>query len=373
MTSSDFAQRLGEWAGAIIEELEKLAAAGSRPARLGAVGPVRVRHTYSLGSSHAALLDSLTGAPPHGASEVTVHSVQFDVDAETVAIPQFQRLPWSMSDFDGQGRPLGLDDSPWRLMWNAAGREVRCYNREAQVGLFLTAGPVRSWEYSSPMLPFWHWAAAAEGAVMVHGGTIGSATVMGIVGGPSGTGKSTTVLLGMHAGLHSCGDDYVWLQPGPSATRIWTVFRTIKTVAGSSLVPLRSDSTREEGEVRKQIHWVPVSDSQDAEALLTSAELRIAWVLREPTHSMRPPTRIDALSALLPSTLLRVNGDHAAVTKTLKGVLDAVEVRPILRNGEWDAVVDALLRDVGSPQQATTYGLVGALGSDSPSGQARQP
>jgi len=216
---------------------------------------------------------------------------------------------------------------------------VRCYHRDLRVGLFITAGPVESWEYSSPMLAFWHWAAAAQGAAMVHGGTIGTPGAMGIVGGPSGTGKSTTVLLGMREGLRSCGDDYVWLQPDASGTQVWAVFRTIKTLAGSPLTPPMSERMREEGEIRKQIHWVP------ADALLPHAPLRVAWVLRKPGASNRPPTRIEALSALLPSTLLRVNGDHAAVAEVLRSVLDTLEVRPLVRDGDFDGLVRTLAHD----------------------------
>ena len=317
-----------------MEALEGSTLAGQRATRRGALGPLHVSHTFAAGSSHAELLDGLTGAPQPDAPGVTIHSLQ--LNADEVGAP---KLPWSESDFDEFGRPLGLDGSPWRLAWNRAGGEVRCYNRDLRVGLFITAGPVASWEFSSPLLPFWHWAAAAQGAAMVHGGTIGTCEAMGIVGGPSGTGKSTTVLLGMREGLRSCGDDYVWLQPDDSGTQVWAVFRTIKTLAGSPLVPPMSERVREEGEIRKQIHWVP-----DGE-LLSQATLRLVWVLREPGANNRPPTRIDALTALLPSTLLRVNGDHATVADVLQRVVTTLEVRPLPRDGDFDAVMRTLMHD----------------------------
>jgi hypothetical protein len=340
VTRHDLAQRVGDWAEAIITHAESQLRQGARETRLSSVGPIHLHHTFTPGSSHADLCDSLTGVARPGAPVMTVHSVQLDLDPDTAALPQFQCFPWSADDFDAYGRPHGLDDSPWRLMWNAAGHEVRCYNRDTRVGLFLTAGNVASWEFSSPMLPFWHWAAAAQGAAMVHGGTIGQANNMGIVGGPSGTGKSTTVLLGMGAGLRSCGDDYVWLQPTHDGTQVWAVFRTIKTVADSTLVPAGTQRIREEGEVRKQIHWVPVSTDPDPHALLPRADLKVAWVLRAP--GTRTPTRLDALSDLLPSTLLRVTGDHAAVARTLKQVISSVEVRPLVRDGDFEALARTL-------------------------------
>ena len=334
MSSSDLPDRLEPWALRIIEGLEARASEGRRHIRRAAAGPLRVRHTYVPGSSHATLADGLTGCPGPHDPEVTIHSVQLDLEEHVPDPP-----PWSDVDFDDYDRPEGLEDSPWRLSWNRATGDVRCYHRDWRVGLFITPGTVQSWEFSSPMLPFWHWAAAAQGAAMVHGGTSGTPEAMGIVGGPSGAGKSTTVLLGMHAGLRTCGDDYVWLQPDSDGPQVWATFRTIKTVADSPLRPPVSERTSEEGTVRKQIHWVP------AEVLLPRATLRLAWVLREPDAATCPPGRIDALSALLPSTLLRVNGDHAVVAAVLREVLDGVQVRSLQRDGDLEAVARTLARD----------------------------
>jgi hypothetical protein len=334
MTSRMLAERLEQWALGLMATLEAQAVHGQRSLRCGAAGPLRVRHTFSRHSSHAQLLDSLTGAPPTDAAEVTIHSLQLNSDGVTPP-----PLPWSESDFDIQGRPLGLEDSSWRLAWNRGNCEVRCYHRQLRVGLFITAGPVKPWERGAPLRMFWHWAAAALGAAMVHGGTIGSPGAMGIVAGPGGTGKSTTVLLGMRDGLSSCGDDYVWLQPGAKGMDVWAVFRTIKTVAGSALAPPIRERVGEDSEVRKQIHWLP----QDV--LLPRAPLRVAWVLRPPSAEQRPLSHFDALSAVLPSTLLQVNGDAAVVSAVLRSALEAIEVRSLIRNGDYGALVQTLIRD----------------------------
>ena len=341
MTPASLPERLEPWALELMGNLEAEVSEGRRSVRRGHLGPLNVRHTFNAGSSHAALLDSLTGLPEPQSPEVTIHSVQLDVDTTRRGSALPGPLPWSVVDFDEHGRPLGLHGSPWRLAWDGVHGEVRCYNRDLRVGLFLTKGPVRSWEFSSPMLPFWHWAAAAQGAAMVHGGTIGNEHGMGIVGGPSGTGKSTTVLVGMREGLRSCGDDYVWLQADADRADVWAVFRTIKTVAGSPLVPAKRERTREEGEAGKQIHWVPAGAKQ-AGSLLARAPLTVAWVLGAPPV-VRRPTRIDALSALLPSTLLRVNDDHAAVSAVVRCALSSMQVRRLTRDGDLDAVARALV------------------------------
>lgn len=340
--SPNLSQRLDSWSLELVAGLEAQASNGHRHVRLGHAGPLRVRHTFGEKSSHAPLLDSLMGLAGPDSREVTIHSVQVDVDVAHRGVTHLGPLPWSAADFDDYGRPRGLETSPWRLAWDRAHGAVRCYHRELRTGLFLTKGPVQSWEFSSPMLAFWHWAAATEGAAMVHGGTIGTETAMGIVGGPSGTGKSTTVLLGMREGLRSCGDDYVWLQANAQGAHVWAVYRTIKTVADSPFVPAVSERTQQEGTAGKQIHWVP-SGPYAPGALLPRAPLKVAWVLAAPGR-LHTPNRIEALSALLPSTLLRLSGDHAAVSAAVRSALATVEVRPLPRNGDFEAVARELIR-----------------------------
>lgn len=351
-----FAERLAVWADALLDTVVAESASGTRTQRIGGAGPLRVRHTFTPDSSHAPLLDSLTGSPAPQAPEVTIHSVQLDVEGRRID------PPWTLADFDDYGRPLGLENSPWRLAWNPGAGELRVYDRDRRVGLFVTSADVNPWEYAAPMLAFWHWAAAACDAAMIHGGTIGTAGSMGIIGGPSGTGKSTTVLLGLHAGLNSCGDDYVWLQPSESGSRVWTVFRTMKTVSGSRILPPVSVRTSRDATDSKDIHWIPVThvgvsgepadtpaphpDDPSGGVLVPYADVHVVWVMHAPDAEARPPTRIDAMAALLPSTLLRFTGDHAAVARAVGRVLASVQVRPLLRDGNFTALQEHLVADL---------------------------
>lgn len=76
---------------------------------------------------------------------------------------------------------------------------------------------------------------------------------------------------------------------------------------------------------------------------MPQAALKVVWVMQPPDAAQNPPTRIEAMAALLPSTLLRFTGDHAAVARVVNRVLASMEVRPLMRDGNFSALQEDLM------------------------------
>lgn len=83
------------------------------------------------------------------------------------------------------------------------------------------------WMHDVDAVPLWvrihrfrrllHGWARGFGADRVHAGVVGIDGVGVLAAGPGGSGKSTTVLAAMQAGLLSAGDDYVLVDTAPQA------------------------------------------------------------------------------------------------------------------------------------------------------------
>jgi len=65
-----------------------------------------------------------------------------------------------------------------------------------------------------PLLPILSWAFAARGFAVVHAAAVATAGGALLIGGRSGTGKSTTALACLDAGLGFLGDDMCVIEPG---------------------------------------------------------------------------------------------------------------------------------------------------------------
>jgi len=69
-----------------------------------------------------------------------------------------------------------------------------------------------------PLLPILSWAFAARGCAVVHAAAIATPSGALLIGGRSGTGKSTTALACLDAGLGFLGDDMCVIEPGDPPT-----------------------------------------------------------------------------------------------------------------------------------------------------------
>jgi len=71
-----------------------------------------------------------------------------------------------------------------------------------------------SWDWAAPLRAILHWWLGRHGIVQVHGGAIGMADGGVLVVGRGGSGKSTTTLASLAAGLRYAGDDFVAIATG---------------------------------------------------------------------------------------------------------------------------------------------------------------
>ena len=78
-------------------------------------------------------------------------------------------------------------------------------------GLFWIADAADApvWEEAAPFKTILNWLFATSSATFLHGGVVAHAGRGVLLAGPGGSGKSTTVMAAVAAGLGTCGDDLV--------------------------------------------------------------------------------------------------------------------------------------------------------------------
>jgi hypothetical protein len=72
-----------------------------------------------------------------------------------------------------------------------------------------------SWDRAAPLRAILHWWLGRHGVLQLHGGAVGTADGGVLLVGRGGSGKSTTSLASLLAGLRYAGDDYVAVAPRP--------------------------------------------------------------------------------------------------------------------------------------------------------------
>jgi hypothetical protein len=116
---------------------------------------------------------------------------------------------------------------PMRIVLPAGARSFRLFVTPNRDGLILfdverrkavfwssDARRLPSHWHGSPLLSLFHWWSATQGLHLLHAGCVGGDAGGVLLVGRGGSGKSTTALLALLAGLRYVSDDYCLLQTG---------------------------------------------------------------------------------------------------------------------------------------------------------------
>lgn len=339
----DLEQRVEAWFTRLLAHVHAELAAGSRRSVEATAGPLQITHTFERGSSHENLTDALAAGARIPDGRVTVHSLEAP-SADLI-------LPSPLHE-DDLGDRLGiraLEPTRWRLTWDAYSGVIRCFDRDSGVGLFVTAARPEDWEFGAPFRAFVHWAAAERGATMVHAATVVGAGGAALVVGPGGTGKSTTTLVGLGAGLSTVGDDYVWLEPTAGGFVVRSVYSTVKTKDGGPDAVPDVERTLVVEDGAKTIHFL---GDPARRRLVREAPLAAIALLREDDSS--PARASEALAATLPSTALQLPYEEGNTTAVVKTACASSEIVPLLRDGDLERLGRELRATLGGPVPAVS-------------------
>jgi hypothetical protein len=96
-------------------------------------------------------------------------------------------------------------------------RTLSAYDMARQEAWFWAPNPAEmlSWDWASPLRAILHWWLGRHGILQVHGGAVGLEGGGALIVGRGGSGKSTTSLAALVAGLAYAGDDFVALAGRP--------------------------------------------------------------------------------------------------------------------------------------------------------------
>jgi hypothetical protein len=177
-----------------------------------------------------AWLPQFTAALAHRAAPPTAHpdlTINIWDDAATgVTMPP---PPWSAADYAPRGEIAAYCDARFRAAYQIDAGLLSLLDLQRGLGLIWTADAARlpRYELTFPARAVLYWWAGAHDQQLVHAGAVGHQHGGVLLVGKGGSGKSTTALACLEAGLDYAGDDYVLAAADPTP-RAYSVYGTGK-------------------------------------------------------------------------------------------------------------------------------------------------
>lgn len=313
---------------------ERFISIGSLRIRL-AFASLELYDAFCPALAHIQLADSID-------SDLTIHVC----DGSTEASP-FPPPPWTEEQIQRRG-DIAVPGSGLRIFYSGFIRSLSIFCAEEKSAVYWVekAADLPAFEKAAPFRVLLHWFALTAGRMMIHGAGIGTDAGGIILTAKGGSGKSTTSLLCLKAGLGLAGDDYVMLDT--ETPLVYSVYATAK------LEPEQVD--RFFPDLKQDIAFAAANGEK---AVLNLNRLFCGKILRrfplkaivipriseQEMASLEPLAPFKAVLAAAPSTLLQMPGAGA---EELRRMADVIQKLPcyILNLGRNMASIPAVIRSL---------------------------
>ncbi len=294
-----------------------------------------VERCYALGGSTvclrfagAALLPRLTPALEHrrvpaAKAQLTLHL--WDGASTGVGLPP---PPVRLGEPLPRGEVRGLENEQLQLAVGLDAASVSLLHTGTGHGYYWirAAADVSVHERGAPLRSLLHWWMRPRGRHMVHAAAIGTAEGGVLLAGRGGSGKSTTALACLSAGLSFAGDDYCLLSI-EDAPHIYSVYSSAKVAAAQlrhfPLLEALVANGEELGEEKALVFLQPTRAAQ----LVAGFPLRALLLPRitgQPDARLTRASAFEALRALAPSSIMQLPGAGAAEFQSLSQLVQRV-------------------------------------------------
>lgn len=207
------------------------------------------------------------------------------------------------------------------------------------------AAHIPPWERAAPFRGiFSHWM-AIRCRRFVHGAAVGTAGSAVLLVGRGGSGKSTTALTCLAAGMDYGGDDYCLVDV--AALQVFPLYRSAKLHPENvKRVPWLLGEAVNEGDAREKLVYFPSPRGGGAiPASMRIAAIVLPHVTGAASPRLRRTTAAAALAAIAPTTLLQLTYGDSSALHDFAALAKSVPAYSLELGGQMDAV-PSLLRSI---------------------------
>lgn len=256
--------------------------------------------------------------------DLTIHAL------DTNAIGSVIAAPWETEQLDVNNQTY---DPDLFGIYITGEESLNFYNPKTCTGYFWVHDGLRmpDWSLGAPFRTILHWFLHSQGIHFLHGAVVGHQGQGVLITAKSGSGKSTTSLACLIGGMDYVGDDYVAVTIDTNTTThqvtAHNLYNSAKvTKSGLKLFPELAEQVwnTNSAETEKAVMFLNNRFGGQIKSSLPITAILIPRITHNVTTTITPTSKMDALIAVAPTTLLQLPLAETGKLATLKQVIEQV-------------------------------------------------
>jgi len=295
----------------IISPITKTYLIAGRRVRIHFYGET-VAHIYSLALTHHPLLDNSD-------ADLTIYAW----DGTTIG--RHMMAPWDESTFEKNYTPHQVS---FFGVYVGGEESLSFYDEETKTGYFWTndASVLPDWVTGAPFRTILHWFLNESNIHLMHGAVVGTNDSSVLLTAKSGSGKSTTALSCLLSGMNYLADDYIAIEGLDKSVTAHSLYHSAKvTKHGLTLFPELHEHVWNKNfdEREKAIMFINDVFPHQTKRTANLNAVLIPKISSGPTRLV-PATKIQALVAIAPTTLLQLPLAETDKIQAFKNIIEKI-------------------------------------------------
>ena len=183
------------------------------------------------------------------------------------------------------------------------------------------------WDLAAPLRPILSWWASARKGQLVHGAAVGDRGLAVMLTAIGGSGKSTTALSCLDAGLSYLGDDYVMLRSGepPMVCSLYSTAKVTPDQMDRVLPHFRKHVAHGASEFQDKVTLqLGREHASQLVPMMPLSAILVTAVARDGRTALAPASRAEVLKAMAPSTIFQLPGAGARAFARMAAIVRRV-------------------------------------------------
>jgi hypothetical protein len=312
-------------------------------------------HRLRIRFAGSALLEPCTMALEHLAVEAgdaipELTICAWDSASTGVLLPP---CPWTLEQIATDGMIKGPANDSIQAALQIDIAALSLFDPHQRLALFrvANASTLPAVERASPLKVILHWWLRGFAMTMIHCGAVGTALGGALLVGHTGTGKSTSTLACLSAGMRYVTDDrcLLSLTPEPRALCIYNAAKLWPDQMRRFPLLMEAARNHSKLEREKSLLFVQRFSPEQLAMQLPIRVVLLARIVNQPKTTLTSTTPIRVLHDLVPSTLIYQPGATRDETRAMAELVRQVPCRQINLGSELSRIPEVIAQAIEAP------------------------